>query len=304
MKLAFLCSPDMMPDTAARNPYDAEGNEQLEKIIPALDKRGISLERVDWRRSRHRAGEFDAFLPLFAWDYWDAREAFVETLHDLARQARVLNPPSMIDWNTDKSYLLELECKGVPTIPMQMVERVTKSDIEHAFETFGTDKLVVKPRVGGGGFGQSVFNRGQDLNERSLPTSPAIIQPFQDFIEIEGEVTTVWFGGRYSHALRKVPKAGDYRVQSHYGGHEEPCVASPEHIAVAKAALAVLPEVPLYARIDLLKGNDGRINVMEVELIEPYFYLAMAPETEGDLCGASLFARAVEQTLDQKQRSK
>lgn len=296
-KIAILCSPDMMPGSARKNPYDLERQEQLDKLVPALERVGICLERVDWHDCLHRRSEFDAMLPLFTWDYWDHHAKFVQTLRALSAHVPVLNSASIIEWNADKIYLTELDRQGVDIVPMQVVDRVTPKDIETAFTTFQTERLVLKPRVGGGGFGQAVLIRGEALDEGKLPAGPTIIQPFLTSVQSEGEVTTVWFGEQFSHALRKVPKPGEYRVQSHYGGREEPFTASDAHIDIARAALKALPEPPLYARIDLLRGNDSAIKVSEVELVEPYFYLAMAPGDIDRNIGANLFARKLAERL-------
>jgi hypothetical protein len=36
--------------------------------------------------------------------------------------------------------------------------------------------------------------------------------------------------------------------------------------------------VPVYTRIDLVRGGDGRLLLLELELIEPSMYLRMHPE--------------------------
>lgn len=290
MKIGILCSPDMMPVSAIKNPYDAEGKEQLSKLIPALHQRGISMERIEWRNSVERAREFDAVLPLFAWDYWDHCDHFLHALSETSKLTKVINSPSLIEWNTDKKYLQYLGRRGVPIVPTEFVERLDFKTAEKSFDAFGSNKVVIKPRIGGGGFGQTVIERSSFSSETKLLEGPVLLQPFLKSVQSEGEITTVWFGDRFSHALRKVPQDGDYRVQSHYGGHEEFFDPAQVHIETAKLALDALPEKPLYSRIDLLTGNDGDLKVSEVELIEPYFYLAKVPSGGAETTGAELFA--------------
>ena len=76
----------------------------------------------------------------------------------------------------------------------------------------------------------------------------------------------------------KTAKAGDYRIQSTYGGRETPITPSDTDLAEAQAVLATLDETPLYARVDMLRGADGRLLLMELELIEPYLYPLEGPE--------------------------
>ena len=49
--------------------------------------------------------------------------------------------------------------------------------------------------------------------------------------------------------------------------------------AVADAALAASPSDLLYARVDLVPGPDGAPAVLELELAEPSYFIAVAPES-------------------------
>ena len=53
-----------------------------------------------------------------------------------------------------------------------------------------------------------------------LPPAAALIQPFLPAVTEEGELSLLYFGGRFSHALIKRPKAGDYRTQGQHGAVE------------------------------------------------------------------------------------
>ena len=46
---------------------------------------------------------------------------------------------------------------------------------------------------------------------------------------------------------------------------------------MAKAALAIAPTPAAYARIDLIRGAEGALQVMELELIEPALFLDCSP---------------------------
>mgnify|MGYP001793861697 FL=1 len=49
-------------------------------------------------------------------------------------------------------------------------------------------------------------------------------------------------------------------------------------LAEAVAVLKTLDETPLYARVDMLRSDDGHLLLMELELIEPYLYPLEGPE--------------------------
>jgi hypothetical protein len=111
-----------------------------------------------------------------------------------------------------------------------------------------------------------------------------LIQPMMNAIATEGEYSLFYFGGAFSHAILKIPSAGDFRVQEQFGGREITIEASAEAHAVAEQALRAAPGEALYARIDMVRGADGALRLMELELIEPALFLSHAPD------GGKLFA--------------
>jgi glutathione synthase/RimK-type ligase-like ATP-grasp enzyme len=101
-----------------------------------------------------------------------------------------------------------------------------------------------------------------------------MIQPFLPAIGEEGELSLFYFDRRFSHAVRKRPRAGDFRVQEQFGGEAEPCAPEADALAAAEAVLAAIKEPLLYARVDLIRGLDGHWALTEIELIEPDLFLA------------------------------
>ena len=175
-----------------------------------------------------------------------------------------------------------MESKGAPVIRTLTVDRVTPSNVTRAFAELSTDTIVIKPLVGGGAWRQVLHKQGEDFPKQSeLPPESALIQAFLPSVQSEGEFSFLYFGGTFSHAVRKLPKAGDYRIQSSYGGTEAPYAPTGLERESARAVLDSLDFVPLYARVDLLRGQDGGLKLIELELIEPYLYLPHAGG-EGD----------------------
>ena len=107
---------------------------------------------------------------------------------------------------------------------------------------------------------------------------PMMVQPFLSKIQEEGEYSFIFIDGAFSHALLKQAKSGDYRIQSSYGGWETPVSPSTEDMADATAILGLMDEMPLYARVDMIRDTDERLVLMELELIEPYLYPKEGPE--------------------------
>lgn len=299
-KIAILASDNMMPGHPNEREDAHEREEQMGKIIPAFAAHGLSAELVPWRGVSARAGDFAAVLPLLVWDYFEGNEAeFLSEMAKVEQKTRVYNRFKILQWNSDKSYLDELECAGAPVIRTVMLERVTEAGIAKAFTTLDTDTLVIKPQVGGGAWRQVLYRQGDPFPTKdTLPPEGAMVQAFLPSVQSEGEYSFLYFGGNFSHGLIKRPKDGDYRIQSIYGGSEETYTPTPEERASARLVLDALDFTPLYARVDLLRGRDGQLKLIELEMLEPYLYMGHAQGEGGDNLGAQKLAAALVKRLD------
>ena len=299
-KIALLISDNLLPDAENARPDIFELVEQMSKLTPVLASHGMELVQVRWREIAERAGEFAAILPLMVWDYFEGNEeAFLTAIAKAEQITPVFNNFDILKWNADKSYLDELHARGAPVIRTLTVEHVTQRNVERAFEELETDTLVIKPKVGGGAWRQVLHKKGDPFPEAdTLPPEGALMQPFLSSVTEEGEYSFLYFGGRFSHAARKTPKAGDYRIQSIYGGAEETYTPTQAERDRARDILDVLDHTPLYARVDLLRGDDGTLKLIELECIEPYLYLPHAKGEGGENEGAQKFAKALNARLD------
>ena len=299
-KIAILASDNMLPGHTNEREDSFERDEQMGKIVPAFAAQGMDAQLVRWREIGKRAGEFDAVLPLFVWDYFEGNEqAFLSQLAKAEAMTKVLNDYKCVKWNARKSYLDELERAGAPVIRTVVLERVNKNDIAKTFDTLATDKIVIKPQVGGGAWKQVLYTKGEPFPAKdSLPPAEAMVQAFLPSVTSEGEYSFLYFGGQFSHGLIKRAKKGDYRIQSLYGGTEESYAPTQAERDAAQAVLGALDFTPLYARVDLLRGRDGTLKLIELEMIEPYLYLAHADGEGGDNKGAQKLASALAKRLN------
>lgn len=273
-KIAFLACPDTLPGSPTRRPDAFEHDLQIGALRDGLAGRAEVLE-FDWRAPLEQLGECRIALLGTAWDYTDHPAEFLAKLEQLqAAGMQVCNPPAVVRWNADKHYLAELAEAGAPTIPTLWHDNPGEAEIVAAFDQFGCDRLVVKRRVGAGAVGQFSFTRGDPALSGWQMGQAALIQPFLPAIQSEGELSLIFLGGAFSHALWKRAVAGDYRIQSLYGGTEHAVIPAPQDRARAEAVMAMLPfdQPPLYARIDMVRGLDGELALIEAELIEPYLY--------------------------------
>ncbi|PZO01288.1 MAG: transporter [Alphaproteobacteria bacterium] len=266
----------------------------LERLQSALTTERITVEPMPWTDHIEDGARLTAFplvLPLIVWGYHRDHARWVKACATWeAAGVRMLNPPSVLTWNSDKSYLGRLAERGVAVPQTQWVEGVTQADVDAAFDRFGTGTVVVKPRVSGGAWQTLRLSRGEAI--QGAPEGPAMIQPYLPTIETEGETSLLIFGGELSHIVNKRPVNGDFRIQVQYGGQYVALPEPPEGAwGLAQQTLAAIDEDLLYARIDMARGPDGGWLLMEAELIEPDFYLGSAPE------GGLRFAQAVKAKL-------
>ena len=293
MKIAFLACPATLPGSPTRRPDAFEHDLYVDALRAGIGNRGTVTD-IDWRAPLETLAQFDAAILGTPWDYTEAKDEFLARLGELEQAGvTVCNPLAVVRWNSDKLYLKELGERGAVTIPTVWPERAGPADVLAAFEHFQTDRVVVKRRVGAGAIGQDSFTRDNPPPADWLLDQAAMIQPFLPAIQTEGEQSFIFIDGALSHALLKQATGGDYRIQTLYGGFETPLDPAPADRAAAEAVFALLPfdQPPLYARIDMVRLEDGRLAVIEAELIEPYLYPEQGPNL-GSMLADGIMRRA------------
>lgn len=298
-KVAVLASDNMLPGIGEKRDDIFELEEEMGKLVPAFAKFDMHLDLIRWRDAAEQAADYDAMLPLLVWDYFeDNEDAFMAEMAKASEHTQIFNSFNILKWNAHKAYLDELENSGAPVIETVSLERATQAGITKAFDTLQTEKIVIKPQVGGGAWRQVLYKKGDPFpGKDQLPPGETMVQAFLPSVIEEGEYSFLFFGGQFSHALVKRPKKGDYRIQSIYGGTEETYSPSKTERQTARLVLDALDYTPLYARVDLLRGLDGRLRLIELEMIEPYLYLAHAEGEGGENKGALKLAEALSRKL-------
>ncbi len=291
--VAFLSAACMLKDNPeARKDY-WEHDLEFGALAPACLAAGIELTTCIWDDPGFDATAWDAAVIGTCWDYMQKPQAFIETLERIATQTRLLNPIDIVRWNQRKTYLKDLAARGAPTIETLWADRADAATIAGAFDALGCDDIVVKPVVGASAWRQARIRRGEALPKaENLPIAQCMIQPFLPAVSEEGEYAFLFFGRAFSHCARKLPAKGDYRVQSEYGGREELHNPTASELALASAVLDCVEGDLLYARVDMLRGLDGKLALIELELIEPYLYPQQGPQM-----GAT-FARALKAMIE------
>lgn len=283
--MARLCI--LTPDPADHS-YAGQWPQVLDRVSAPLRAAGHAVETRPWVEHVEAVGDlawFDLILPLLAWGYHRDHGRWMRaTALWMEHGLPLANPASVLRWNSDKSYLRRLAERGVPIPPTVFVAEATKGEVAAALERFGAP-VIVKPVVSGGAWRTLKLSSPDDLD--AAPDGPAMIQPYLPAIE-QGELSLLFFGGRLSHAVRKRPLEGEFRIQMQFGGMYEAVAAPPAAaVALAEQVLATIDEPLLYARIDMVEDAARGWLLMEAELIEPDFYLGQAPD------GGAGFAEAL-----------
>jgi hypothetical protein len=267
-------------------------------LVEALRREGVAAQIGVWRdpRAWSRAPLVVLRTP---WDYPSHLQEFLAWTKQVAAVTRLRNGVDVVRWNLHKGYLLELQARGVPIVPTRLMRRAERADavpaIAEAARRFGARELVVKPAVGVNAGGALRADAGSGgLAEHLadlLGRGDALIQPFASSVLDAGELSLVFLGGEFSHAVRKTPRRGDYRVQDNHGGSAASCTPGARELCTARAALAAAPGTTTYARVDMIYLRDEPA-VMELELIEPELFLRFSEPA------IIAFARAIKAELE------
>jgi glutathione synthase/RimK-type ligase-like ATP-grasp enzyme len=290
-RIAYLTSRSFRDQRFAPGEVHPLEQKSLELTKAAGNAFDLAFEVAFWDDLDLPARGYDLAIIRACWDYHERAEEFVATLERFERAGlRVLNSPAVVKWNARKTYLRELGSAAIETV---WAERADAHTVAQAFDALDAVEVVVKPQVGAGS-AETVRLKRNAWSETDLigaPRGAAMIQPFLRAIETEGERSLFWFGGQYSHAVRKIPKGGDWRAN--IPGETRFVAEAPPEAAmrVAEAARERAPKDLLYVRIDLVLGDDGGWRVIEIEAIEPYLFFDLAPDA------ARLFAGAIARVL-------
>ncbi len=276
-----------------------EANIELEDNLlrEALEGRNFSVDRISWSRSNHDWGQYDCAVIRSTWDYFDRFAEFCRWFEQTSQETQIVNDPSIIRWNLDKRYLLELARAEVPIVPTTLLEKGRDFQLAPWIEANGEG--IIKPTVSGGArHTYRLTNQNIETVQKTfsalIQQESFLLQPFIPEITSIGEVSFIVLGGRFSHAVRKVPKAGDFRVQDDFGGTVEPYTPIDDDLSFAETTVSRCStlhngKTPAYARVDAVKTETQRGPewlLMELELIEPELWLRTNADSKNKLADA------------------
>lgn len=272
-------------------------SQELSQLIPdenylitALAQENLSAQPVIWNQ-KNNWSDYQAIIIRNPWDYFEHQELFFSTLQEISTQTKLFNSYPLVKWNLNKAYLFDLQKIGAHLAPTIRISG--KENLLPLIQNSPYEDLVIKPLISAGAYLTYRFKKSHippDVLNLPVDHYEFMLQPFLPDILTEGEYSFIYLGGHFSHAIVKRPKSGDFRVQSEYGGSVDPYAPSESELKMTDFIHSILPEKPHYARIDLARF-EGKLVIMEVELLEPELFFRTSPGS------AKLLAQSIKASL-------
>jgi glutathione synthase/RimK-type ligase-like ATP-grasp enzyme len=243
-------------------------------ITDALEAQGLKVYRTNWDNPDFDFTTTKYVLFRAIWDYFDRFPEFSKWLDKVSQQTKMINPLEQIVWNMDKHYLRDLEANGINIVKTYFVEIGDTRTLKQVISDSGWEHVILKPAVSGGArhtykIKPRESNQHEVVFKELIAKEAMLIQPFINNIMEKGEVSFMVFGGKYSHAVLKKAKAGDFRVQDDHGGTIHPYKASFKEIEFVQNVVAKCNTIPIYGRVDVTWDNENHLALVELEIIEP-----------------------------------
>ena len=272
MKIAFVTNP--------RHP---EMEDDDRPLGAALAKRGAVAVSASWDDQTFDWSRVDLALLRSPWDYYLRFNEFLEWLARAEKETRIVNPPSVVRWSAHKRYMANLEAKGVRAVPTAFIDQGQIANLSDLCAERGWQIVVLKPAVSADSWETirvepARYAEGQSYLERHRPDRDILVQPFVKDVDAGGEQCLVYFGGQFSHAVKK---NSAFKGGRHVGPEGRRIEPEPDAVEMAIDVLrrAGLSDIP-YARVDIARDDAGRPLLLELELFEPTLFFLEAPGSE------------------------
>lgn len=262
-------------------------------LAEALQARGLRAIRKNWADPEFDWSSTKIALFRTTWDYFHRFTEFSNWLDHASRRTMLINPEPLVRWNMDKNYLPELASKGIHIPPTHIRKRGSLGSLQewHREAGWADVETVLKPTISGGArhtyrLCPDNVTAHEEIFSALIAQEDMMLQEFQYRVPEKGEISLMVMGGEYTHAVQKIAKQGDFRVQDDFGGTVHHYQPTASEISMAERAVAACDPAPLYARVDIVEDNRGQLAIMELELIEPELWFRFHPPAAVRLAGA------------------
>ncbi|CAM1354344.1 ATP-grasp domain-containing protein [Tenacibaculum insulae] len=270
-------------------------------VKTALEKLDLKVGRFSWDDANFNWASTKYILFRTTWDYFDRYDEFSKWLNNVSKQTILLNSEAIIRWNIDKHYLQDLEKKGVRICESYFIEAGDKHTLKNLANKHQLTEFVLKPCISGGGrhtykVNSKNISKHEELFAQLIANEAMILQPFQHNIVDKGEISLMVMNGKFTHAVLKIAKKGDFRVQDDFGGTVHSYTPTQHEIEFAEKAVKSCKEQPIYARVDVFTDNNDNLAIAELELIEPELWFRNFPKAADEL------AKGIQQLIKQHEK--
>ena len=235
---------------------------------------GLKVLKKDWADTNFDWKSTKSVIFRTTWDYFEKFDLFSNWIKSTRSKTKFINSYNTIIWNIDKHYLKDLSDLGINIPKTIFINKNQKTTLESLFKKTKFKEAIIKPTISGAAretyrINNKNHHQFEHIFSNLVSNEDMIFQEFLNNIIDNGEISLIIIGGKYTHAVKKIAKKGDFRVQDDHGGKVIEYQPSLEEIKFAEKCIEICPYKCIYARVDIIYDNNNEISISELELIEP-----------------------------------
>ena len=285
----LTCRAYYKPDNIT--PYIQNILLEQELLKSAFEAQGLKVDITYWDNPTYEWQETKSVLFRTIWDYFERFDEFWDWLEQVKTKTRLINSYELIKWNIDKHYLRDLKNNGIQVVPTYFADRGNNISLQEIANLNDWKHIVIKPAISASAFNtykitNDEIEQKEQLFHELLQTHDMLVQPFFPTISELGEASLMVFGGKFTHAILKKAKAGDFRVQDDFGGTVHDYNPTQEEIKFAEKVFQSCTSLPIYGRVDIVWDSNKHIYLSELEIIEPELWIRNRPESANKIAEA------------------
>lgn len=285
----LTCRAYYKPDNVT--PYIQNILLEQELLKSAFEAQGLKVDITYWDNPSYEWQQTKSVLFRTVWDYFERFDEFWEWLEQVKTKTRLINSYELIKWNIDKHYLRDLKNNGIQVVPTYFADRGNNISLQEIANLNDWKHIVIKPAISASAFNtykitNDEIEQKEQLFHELLQTHDMLVQPFFPTISELGEASLMVFGGKFTHAILKKAKAGDFRVQDDFGGTVHDYNPTQEEIKFAEKVFQSCTSLPIYGRVDIVWDSNKHIYLSELEIIEPELWIRNRPESANKIAEA------------------
>lgn len=257
-----------------KNWYNKQVLLEDKLLYTSLESLGLKVTRKDWTDKKFNFSSCKYAIFRTTWDYFDKINEFISWINETKQKLIFINSADTILWNLNKNYLDFLHKQNINIPKTIFLKKNDTRSLGELFTKTGWNNAVLKPAISGAAkntflISKNKYHKYNKAFNDLINKEEMLFQEFINDIEKSGEISLIMIGGNYTHSVRNIAKAGDFRVQDDHGGIVKKHIATNQEISFAKKCLEKVPFQITYARVDIMYDNNGKITLGELELIEP-----------------------------------